>query len=234
MGKNKNYYIYFLYMMDNPEHFYLTSQIGMYTIGVQGGLILGYSDGTNTSGYDQGDVTPALRNGIAAKKAKFDAEVNRIISTIPSNAPAVVKQLLIYDRIIIDSHYNLNAKWDGFAEDNWTAYGIMINKYGVCESYSEAFQLLCLKVGICCTPIVGYAGGGAHQWNAVQLEGQWYACDITFDDPIGLPEGDTLHDYFNLTTAQMAASENHQADTTNRPAPQCNGTKYSYANYFGQ
>ena len=195
--------------------------------------MLGYSDGTNKSGYGLGKVNQALRDGIAAKKAKLDAAVNSIISTIPADAPDVVKQLLIYDRIIIDSNYNLSAVWDGYAEDNWTAYGVMIHKKGVCESYSEAFQLLCLKVGICCTTTVGKANGVEHQWNAVLLEGQWYACDITFDDPVGLPDGETMHTFFNLTTAQMEES-NHQADISEKPSPQCNGTKYSYANYFGQ
>lgn len=233
METNKNYYIYYLYMMDNPEHFYLINTVGIYTEGTgKGGLILGYSDGVYCSGYDYGDVSQTLKDSIRAKQAIFNAEVNRIISTIPSGAPDVVKELLIYDRIVIDSYYNTSAQWDEQANDNWSAYGVIINKYGVCESYTEAFQLLCLKVGINCTGIVGTAGGDDHKWNAVQLDGQWYACDITFDDPIGGVAGETSHDFFNLTTVQMEQSD-HSTAGSDQPGPQCTGTKYSYTNYFG-
>jgi len=229
----KNYYIYFLYMLDNPEHFYLTNTVGYYTSGNNGGLILGYSDGTLVSGFEIGDATQALRDGIRAKQAKFNAAVEKIISTIPADAPDVWKELLIYDRLIIDSHYNTNAQYKEMADDDWSAYGVLIHKTGVCESYTEAFQLLCLKVGIKCTGIMGYAGGGGHKWNAVELDGQWYACDITFDDPIGGKEGQTRHAYFNLTSAQMTELE-HTPDTSDCPIPNCTGTKYSYANYFSK
>lgn len=228
----KNYYIYFLYMLDNPEHFYLTNTVGIYTEGTtKGGLILGYSDGVNVCGYELGNATKALRDGIRAKQAKFNAAVEAIISTIPTDIPAVEKELMIYDRIIIDSHYNTNAQYKEMADDDWSAYGVLIHKTGVCESYTEAFQLLCLKVGIKCIGIMGTADGGDHKWCAVELDGQWYACDITFDDPIGGKEGQTRHKYFNLTSGEMAALA-HIPDTSDCPVPNCTGTKYSYTNYF--
>lgn len=233
MMENDNYNIYYLYMMDNPEHFYLINKIGAYSSAGEEGLILGYSDGTYYCGMGYGNATDALRSGIRSKQAVFNRELQRIISTIPADAPAVVKEKLIYDRILIDSSYNLNAKWNGLAEDNWTAYGILVNKKGVCESYSEAFQLLCLYVGINCTGVVGTAMGGGHKWNAVQLDGEWYACDITFDDPIGGGQNAAnFHDYFNLTSARMKELY-HDVSTYLYPTPTCNGTKYSYQNYFG-
>ena len=234
MTTNKNYNIYYLYMMDNPEHFYLINRVGCYSNSAgEDGLILGYSDGTYYCGMGYGNATDALRSGIRAKQAVFHRELQRIISTIPANAPAVVKEKLIYDRILMDSSYNLNARWDGLAEDNWTAYGILVNKTGVCESYAEAFQILCLSVGIKCTGIVGTVSGGGHKWNAVQLDGQWYACDITFDDPVGGGSYTALyHDYFNLTSAEMER-RSHVVSNYMYPTPTCYGTKYSYENYFG-
>ncbi len=225
-------YLYYLYMMDNPEHFYLINRVGIFRYSYGEGLILGYSDGTNYSGFGYGNITEALRTGIREKQAIFQKELQRILSTIPADAPAVVKEKLIYDRILIDSHYNLFADWDGLAEDNWTAYGILVNKTGVCVSYSKAFQLLCLYVGINCTLIEGTAGG-AHQWNAVELDGQWYACDITFDDPVGgYNNVAEYHSYFNLTSEEMERLD-HQVYDYLRPSPECNGTRYSYENYFG-
>lgn len=234
LTEDQRYYIYYLYMFDNPEHFYLGNSVTIYTKGgPHDGLILCYSDGNLTCrfGGALSEINDELRKGIRAKQAVFNAEVNRILSTIPSDAPDVVKEKLIYDRILIDSHYNLGAKWDGIAEDNWTAYGIMVNKMGVCESYSEAFQTLCLFAGINCTGVIGTAGGG-HKWNCVELDGEWYMCDITFDDPIGGIPGEAGHYYFNLTSAKMT-EYNHKWEDSIWPAPDCTATKYSYANYFG-
>lgn len=232
ISEDRKYMIYFLYMFDNPEHFYLGATC---TINNKGNntseIVFCYSDGEMSCRYGSSltKINDELRTKVKNKKAVFEKEVNRILSTIPSNAPDVWKEKLIYDRILMDSYYNLNAKWDGIANDNWTAYGILVNKYGVCESYSEAFQTLCLYAGINCTGVVGSAGGG-HKWNCVMLDGEWYMCDITFDDPIGGIAGDAYHWYFNLTSTEMA-ERNHDWSSSEWPVPNCTGTKYSF-DYF--
>ena len=232
LAENRNYYIYYLYMFDNPEHFYLANNL-MITNSNGGGLILYYAIGRNSgeySGHNKDSLTKELKDKIIAKKQTFEKEVNRILSTIPANAPDVWKEKLIYDRILMDSHYNLGAQWDGLAQDNWTAYGIIVNKTGVCESYSEAFQTLCLYAGIKCTGVVGTAGGG-HKWNCVELDGEWYMCDITFDDPIGGEEGAAYHYYFNRTS-DWFIEYNHDWSDCDFKVPECNGTKYDFDNYF--
>ena len=228
-----NYYIFYLYAADNPEHFYLGAQIGIEWGGGTANLLLTYSDGTSSSGLDYGEMTPELKQSILAKKARFDAEVQRIVSTIPADAPDVVKEKLIYDRILIDSSYKQGAVWNSAAPDHWSAYGVIINHTGVCESYAEAFHTLCFMVGINCVEIVGTGNGENHKWSAVRLEGEWYMCDITFDDPANGKPGETRHDYFNLTTAQMQAKKHAILDMYWK-SPSCNGTKYSYENYFGK
>lgn len=234
MTANNNYYIYYLYMMDNPEHFYLVNRVMVRSNqNGQGGLMLYYAVSNvkgEYCGYGYGSMSEELKNKIKEKKATFETEVNRILSTIPANAPEVWKEKLIYDRILMDGKYNLSARWDGLANDNWTAYGIIINKTGVCEAYAEAFQTLCLYAGINCTGVVGTAGGG-HKWNCVELDGEWYMCDITFDDPVGSIQGETLHYYFNLTSAKMQEFS-HDWSNSQWPVPDCTGTKYSYDNYF--
>ena len=141
----------------------------------------------------------------------------------------MVKERLIYDFILRHAYYNLNAEWNGINEDNWSAYGILVNGYGVCESYAEAFQTLCQAVGIKCTGIVGDAGGG-HKWSAVELDGEWYMCDVTWDDPIGNETDDAFHYYFNRTTKWYLDSGRTIRD--DYQVPECNGTKYDFENYF--
>ena len=242
--------LYFIYMMDTPELFFLSKSITISSSGDgTSGYIFAYSVGSKNSEFcdRQHPITDGLREKIRAKQAVFDDAVYAITSTIPKNAPAVVKQRMIYDKILKTSAYNLPAAenkpsavggaWDNRANDNWTAYGIMINHTGVCESYSEAFQTLCNAVGINCTGIEGTARGGGHKWNAVQLDGEWYQCDITFDDPIGGDPNDAYHTYFNLNDAAMRKLTHSWSKTcwegyfASLKYPTCTATKYNWENF---
>lgn len=57
-------------------------------------------------------------------------------------------------------------------------------KYGVCQDYAELFQEMCLRAGIPCEFISGYAGEGLHAWNRVYVDGKWLHVDCTWNDPI--------------------------------------------------
>lgn len=66
----------------------------------------------------------------------------------------------------------------------WCVVGSLLPDYQpVCEGYAKALQLLCHEAGIPCVQQSGIAGGGGHMWAAVKLDGQWYFCDPTWDDP---------------------------------------------------
>lgn len=232
----KWYTIYFVYMFDNPEHFYLGAKVAYSS---SGKLIFSYSDGTSNSyhgGADKGDLenlTDTMRQNIRSRKATFDAQVKKIIADIPVDIPDVEKELMIYDRLLVEMYYNTSADWDYVANSNWSAYGGIVEKRGVCEAYAEAFQTLCYAVGINCTGVIGTANGGGHKWNAVFIGGDWYQCDVTFDDPVnGKPGVAQFHDYFNLTSTQLL-NKNHSITDSDYPGPDCTATKYSYKNYFG-
>lgn len=61
----------------------------------------------------------------------------------------------------------------------------------VCEGYARAFKVLCDEVGIPCVLVDGHAknsadsDGEAHMWNYVQMGDNWYAVDVTWNDPTG-------------------------------------------------
>ncbi len=76
--------------------------------------------------------------------------------------------------------YDLNAK------NRENIYGALIEKICVCEGYAHAFKLLCDKYGVACATIIGTGhteeGSEGHMWNAVLLDGKWYAVDVTWND----------------------------------------------------
>lgn len=62
-------------------------------------------------------------------------------------------------------------------------YGTLVNGDAVCQGYAETFKMFCDYFGIPVVNISGLGNGGAHMWNAVQMDDDmWYLLDITWDD----------------------------------------------------
>ncbi len=115
-------------------------------------------------------------------------------------------------------------------------YGALVTGYAVCQGYGEAFKLICDLYKIPCVCVVGTGNGGAHLWNAVQMEdGLWYLIDVTWDDQTRI-----YHDFFLSGTETVcsagfggtAFNKSHIADV-NQIIPTLNYAtqKYSETNH---
>lgn len=64
--------------------------------------------------------------------------------------------------------------------------GVFITGEAVCDGFSKAYSLLCNMEGIECIRIAGMAGTGgrvgAHAWNIVGIDGNYYLVDITWTE----------------------------------------------------
>jgi len=75
-----------------------------------------------------------------------------------------------------------------------TAYGILINGKGICQSYAEAFRVLADKAGLPSLIIVGELNGmGGHAWNRVLIDGEWFTLDATNND-----NNNFYNEFFNM------------------------------------
>ena len=68
-------------------------------------------------------------------------------------------------------------------------YGALIEKEVVCEGYAKAFQYLMDGLQIPCILVSGTGTNSngiteSHLWNYVQIANNWYAVDVTCNDPI--------------------------------------------------
>ena len=64
--------------------------------------------------------------------------------------------------------------------NSFTAYGILINRVGVCAGYAAAFKLLADEAGLESIVVTGYLEGFLpHAWNRVNIDGQWHTIDVT-------------------------------------------------------
>jgi len=109
----------------------------------------------------------------------------------------------IHDKLIDLVSYNIPVMEDntsaGAQNLAHTAYGALVAdskgnpNYAVCDGYSQAFVYLLQQVGINAAVIVGVAGddilsSGGHAWSVVELDGEWYEVDTTWDDAGTLDE----------------------------------------------
>lgn len=91
----------------------------------------------------------------------------------------------IHDYLINSISYDESLS----APNIYNAYGALINRYCVCEGYARALKYILDSMGIPCVMVVGTGINPTgqqekHAWNYVQCNGNWYAVDTTWDDPV--------------------------------------------------
>ena len=117
------------------------------------------------------------------------------------------------------------------------AYSVIVEKKGVCAAYTNAFTYCMQKLGIQCTMLGGTTWSGeAHCWNLVKVGGDWYECDVYWDDVITKSETDYTYTCFMQSTASLQAYDTYNGKSRTRYAnceglPIAKGTKYSPDNY---
>ena len=169
------------------------------------------------------DVIPSyIMSGdtLAAARAKYDAAVNEILSGISSSMSEYEKELYIHDRLAERITYT-----SGTANAH-NSYGAIVEGKCVCEGYAEAFQYLLEREGIHSFIVIGdgkSAGSwGAHAWNYVRIDGQYYHVDLTWDDTSDVG----YHGYFNITDEIIL--RDHRIDTTSYELPSCDSLDANY------
>lgn len=147
----------------------------------------------------------AFENGTATITYKVDAaERERILSEfgeriiqlveadVMENDNEIMKSIALYH----DYCRRVNYDYE-FAEDVST-YRAIMEYGGICQSFAGAYAYLCQQCGIDAVPITGVSGDVAHEWTLVNLEGEYYHMDLTFENGLGA-EG--LR-YYGMTTMQ--------------------------------
>lgn len=90
-------------------------------------------------------------------------------------------------------HY-INYESDENSSDEHTIYGTLKTGKAVCEGYARSFKYLIDDLGIPCVLVSGTARNSegkeeSHAWNYVQINENWYAIDVTWDDPVIIGNG---------------------------------------------
>ncbi len=150
---------------------------------------------------------------ISQEEEKYiDSKVEAILRKIFS--PGMddhLKVKAVHDYIVSNVAYDTKM-------EEFTPYGALTKGRAVCQGYSLLAYKMLQKAGIPVRIISGRAGGEAHAWNLVKLDGHWYHLDCTWNDPVPDVPGRVLYDYYNRTDAEMATT--HYWDSSAYPS--CN------------
>lgn len=120
-------------------------------------------------------------------------------------------ELFIHDYIIDNCSYSYSG-----AENESNAYGALIENVAACEGYSKATKLLLDLAEIESCLLSGKARNlqdrfESHMWNIVNINGDYYHLDVTWDDPVTLgkeEESDPIYTYFNITDKEIQQTHN--------------------------
>lgn len=122
-----------------------------------------------------------------------------------------------------------HCSYDDSGQNFSNAYGALVEEKAVCEGYSRAFKYLCDMANIPCELVIGETDID-HMWNLVQVDGDWYHIDVTWDDPKN-KDGDYIsYTYFNLTDEEIF--RDHTILDTAK-FPEANSTRMNYYTYNG-
>ncbi len=158
------------------------------------------------SGMTNARITPYQDKSVFDAEMKaMNARISEILRNTEAFASSYEKLLYVHDWLVKNNVYNsyVAADESDFADIRaWSAVSAFLSGNDpesgpVCEGYSEAFKIICDRLGIPCVLLTGMQ----HQWNAVELDGKWYAVDCTWDDPTGSGSlAFVRHDYFLVGT----------------------------------
>ncbi|MBD3921345.1 S-layer homology domain-containing protein [Paenibacillus sp. PR3] len=135
------------------------------------------------------------------------------------------KELAIHDYIVLHTAYDYdNYLKDTIPADSYSAYGVFFKGTAVCQGYAYAAHLMLELAGIDSQIVTGTANGGGHAWNKVEIDGDYYNLDVTWDDPVPNVEGRTVYAYFNVTDEQLA--KNHKWEMGDFPSATATAANY--------
>lgn len=136
------------------------------------------------------------------------------------------KYKALHDYMIENMDYDNDAveKLSSNVTDEGLYIGLVKGK-GICWVYAYVYQELCNRIGLYCDNVGGEAKGiiystdtpswMGHDWNIVEIDGNYYHVDVTWDDP--LPGGTLRYDYFLLSDDELKELNDHSWNAEDHP-----------------
>ena len=155
-----------------------------------------YGWGSSASGnYVQIGMYSEWVNGSTRATAtqQMAQKISSWMDIIKAEKTTIDKEKKAHDLISDNTVYDLYAPYDQ------SCASVFLGGRSVCAGYAEAFALLCNGLGLDTVCVTSYN----HEWNIINLYGNWYNVDVTWDDQ---DDGDHHDWYFNVNDSAIRNS----------------------------
>lgn len=154
-------------------------------------------------------------------------EIEHALADIKEGMTDVEKALIIHDYLVREVDYSLAVQngWD-YSDDVFTLKGVFVDRIAVCQGYATAYSFLLNEVGV--ESMIVSSNAMNHAWNLVNIDGNWYHVDVTWDDPTNGYEVDfcrggfVRHEHFLRSDEEFLNELEHYGwvnEETNSAAP---------------
>ncbi|SFN57899.1 Ig-like domain-containing protein [Proteiniclasticum ruminis] len=152
------------------------------------------------------DVYPVYihtKEEVQSMNAAFSREVEKVRGLVKPWMSDLEIALIVNDYLATNISYAMEALQSPDHEYHvYTAYGALVEKSAVCQGYSLAYNYLLREVfGVPAEYVVSESMN--HAWNMVQIDGEYYHVDVTWNDPVADRLGYARHMFFLLSDAEI-------------------------------
>ena len=179
------------YTYDNMDVFYI--DVEKLTLTTTTTSIGSFS--THTVELSNGDNSSYLKSNFTST-SKLSGKIN-LLEAMKKEINRQLEGYSDYEKIREVHNWlinNVEYDMDLESEEPYSISGALTEGKAVCEGYARSFKYIMDELQIPCVLVSGIGTNSngeteSHAWNYVQLNGTWYAIDVTWDDPIIVGNG---------------------------------------------
>lgn len=144
-------------------------------------------------------ISVPLSASCKAAAATSEAEayalmIESIVSAVPEDFTDMERAVYIHEFFTANFEYDTSYSY-------YSGYEFLLYGTGVCQAYAEAYCDIMNAMGIEC--FIAISRTANHAWNIVNIKGNYYHVDCTWDDPLGQEYGRSRHEYLLISTATL-------------------------------
>ena len=145
---------------------------------------------------------------VAAMQVKLDQLVDQANTLCQTD---LEKVFYVHEWLVQNIAYDREHLSDDVQDDH-NLRGALLDGTAVCDGYAKTYALTLRKLGI--TGVLVTSKDIGHAWNMVELDGNWYQVDCTWDDPVDGSDqlGYCMHKHLLCTTEEMNTNHNDDGD----------------------
>ena len=145
---------------------------------------------------------------VAAMQVKLDQLMDQANTLCQTD---LEKVFYVHEWLVQNIAYDREHLSDDVQDDH-NLRGALLDGTAVCDGYAKTYALTLRKLGI--TGVLVTSKDIGHAWNMVELDGNWYQVDCTWDDPVDGSDqlGYCMHKHLLCTTKEMNTNHNDDGD----------------------